>query len=184
MERIAGTEKIGELLEEFENKDFNMDEFDKKMNDIFDKEYYNKELDDEEMEKFDAKQERHLKLEEKEEDNNENDNNNYDENDNNELWFYCDSCKKPLKEGKIKYECKTCEDYTLCKKCFKKIGHEHQMKKDIIPAGCNPPENAEELIQKVENENENNILKCSKCHNIIVENEEEESEEDLEEDLF
>ena len=27
MERIAGTEKIGELLEEFENKDFNMDEF-------------------------------------------------------------------------------------------------------------------------------------------------------------
>ena len=165
LERIAGTEKIGELLEEFENKDFNMDEFDEKMNDIFNKEYYNKELDDEEMEKFDAKQERHLKLDEKEEEDN-----NDAENDDNELWFYCDSCKKPLKEGKIKYECKTCEDYTLCKKCFKKIGHEHQMKKDIVPAGCNPPDNAEDLIAKVENEAEDNILKCSRCKKIIVEN--------------
>ena len=149
LEKIAGTEKIGELLEEFENKDFNMDEFDQKMNEIFDKEYYNKELDDEEIEKFDAKQERHLKLEEKEENengenNNENidNNNDYDNNDDNELWFYCDSCKKPLKEGKIKYECKTCEDYTLCKKCYKKMGHEHQMKKGIVPAECAPPENA------------------------------------------
>ena len=164
LEKIAGTEKIGELLEEFENKDFNMDEFDEKMNDIFNKEYYNKELDDEEIEKFDAKQERHLKLDEKEEEDNN------DENNENELWFYCDSCKKPLKEGKIKYECKTCEDYTLCKKCYKKMGHEHQMKKDIVPAGCNPPENAEELIAKVENEAEDNILKCSKCNKIIVEN--------------
>ena len=172
LERIAGTEKIGELLEEFENKDFNMDEFDKKMNEIFNKEYYNKELDDEEMEKFDAKQERHLKLEEKEEnedENNKNDNDN-NENNENELWFYCDSCKKPLKEGKIKYECKTCEDYTLCKKCFKKIGHEHQMKKDIVPVGCNPPDNAQELIEKAEKEEENNVLKCSRCQKIIVEN--------------
>ena len=180
LEKIAGTEKIGELLEEFENKDFNMDEFDQKMNEIFDKEYYNKELDDEEIEKFDAKQERHLKLEEKEEnennDENENNNENIDNNDydnyNNEdeLWFYCDSCKKPLKEGKIKYECKTCEDYTLCKKCYKKMGHEHQMKKNIVPAGCVPPENAQELIEKVENEAENKILKCSKCQKLIVEN--------------
>ena len=170
LERIAGTEKIGELLEEFENKDFNMDEFDQKMNDIFNKEYYNQELDEEEMEKFDAKQERHLKLEEKEEENEDKNENNNEENDNDELWFYCDSCKKPLKEGKIKYECKTCEDYTLCKKCYKSKGHEHQMKKDIVPAGCNPPENAEELIKKVENENETNILKCSRCQKIIVEN--------------
>ena len=166
LEKISGTEKIGELLEEFENKDFNMDEFDQKMNDIFNKEYYNKELDDKEMEKFDAKQERHLKLEEKEEEHNDNEN----ENNEDELWFYCDSCKKPLKEGKIKYECKTCEDYILCKKCFKKIRHEHQMKKDIVPGGCVPPQNADELIAKVEKETKDNILKCSYCQKIIVEN--------------
>ena len=127
LEKIAGTEKIRELLEEFENKDFNLDEFDQKMNDIFNKEYYNKELDNEEMEKFEAKQEKHLKLEYKEEQNN-------NKNNEDELWFYCDSCKKPLKEGKVKYECKTCEDYTLCKICFKKIGHEVQMKKDKLGA--------------------------------------------------
>ena len=44
------------------------------------------------------------------------------------------------------------------------------MKKDIVPQGCTPPENAEELIQKVEKEEEDNMLKCSRCNKIIVEN--------------
>ena len=167
LEKIAGTEKIGELLEEFENKDFNMDEFDQKMNEIFDNDYYNKELSEEEIEKYDHKQQKHLEKENEENENNEEENN---DNEDNHLWFYCDKCKKPLKEGKIKYECKTCQDYALCKKCYKSTGHEHQMKKDIVPAGCAPPENAEELIKKVENEEENNILKCSKCEKIIAEN--------------
>jgi len=166
LEKISGTEKIGELLEEFENKDFNMEEFDQKMNEIFDKEYYNKELKEDELDTLNARQEKHLNLEE-EENNEENENNN---NEESQLWFYCDECKKALKEGKIKYECKKCEDYTLCKKCFKKKGHEHQMKKDIVPKGCCPPENADELIKKVENEQEENILKCSRCKKIIVEN--------------
>ena len=170
LERIAGTEKIGELLEEFENKDFNMDEFDQKMNEIFDKEYYNKELNEDEIDTLNARQEKHMELEENENNNEENDEENNNEENENNLWFYCDECKKPLKEGKIKYECKTCEDYTLCKKCFKKKNHEHQMKKDIVPQGCTPPENAEELIQKVEKEEEDNMLKCSRCNKIIVEN--------------
>ena len=165
LEKISGTEKIGELLEEFENKDFNMDEFDQKMNEIFDKEYYNKKLNEDELDTLNARQEKHLELEEDE----ENEENNNDNNES-QLWFYCDECKKALKEGKIKYECKTCEDYTLCKKCFKKKGHEHQMKKDIVPKGCSPPENADDLIKKVENEKEENILKCSRCNKIIVEN--------------
>ena len=168
LEKIAGTEKIGELLEEFENKDFNMDEFDQKMNDIFNKEYYAQELNEDELDTLNKRQEKHLDLSQEE---NISENNNNDENNNEDnLWFYCDECKKPLKEGKIKYECKTCEDYTLCKKCFKKKGHEHQMKKDIVPAGCTPPENADELINLRENEFEQNILKCSRCNKIIVEN--------------
>ena len=169
LEKIAGTEKIGELLEEFENKDFNMDEFDQKMNDIFNKEYYNQELNEDELDTLNKRQEKHLDLSDEE---NKSENNNENNNDDNEenLWFYCDSCKKALKEGKIKYECKTCEDYTLCKKCYKAKGHEHQMKKDIVPAGCTPPENADELINLKENEFEENILKCSRCNKIIVEN--------------
>jgi len=168
LEKIAGTEKIGELLEEFENKDFNMDEFDQKMNEIFDKEYYNEKLNEDELDTLNARQEKHLELEENE-NNEENEDNNEDNNES-QLWFYCDECKKALKEGKIKYECKTCEDYTLCKKCFKKKGHEHQMKKDIVPKGCSPPENADDLIKKVTEEQEENILKCSRCKKIIVEN--------------
>ena len=169
LEKIAGTEKIGELLEEFENKDFNMDEFDQKMNDIFNKEYYNQELNEDELDTLNKRQEKHLDLSDEE---NKSENNNENNNDDNEenLWFYCDSCKKALKEGKIKYECKTCEDYTLCKKCYKAKGHEHQMKKDIVPTGCTPPENADELINLKENEFEENILKCSRCNKIIVEN--------------
>ena len=169
LEKIAGTEKIGELLEEFENKDFNMDEFDQKMNDIFNKEYYNQELNEDELDTLNKRQEKHLDLSDEE---NKSENNNENNNDDNEenLWFYCDSCKKALKEGKIKYECKTCEDYTLCKKCYKAKGHEHQMKKDIVPTGCTPPENADELINLKENEFESNILKCSRCNKIIVEN--------------
>ena len=165
LEKIAGTEKIGELLEEFENKDFNMDEFDQKMNDIFNKEYYSQKLNEDELDTLNKRQEKHLDLSDEE---NKSENNNDDNEEN--LWFYCDSCKKALKEGKIKYECKTCEDYTLCKKCYKAKGHEHQMKKDIVPAGCTPPENADELINLKENEFEENILKCSRCNKIIVEN--------------
>ena len=169
LEKIAGTEKIGELLEEFENKDFNMDEFDQKMNDIFNKEYYSQKLNEDELDTLNKRQEKHLDLSDEE---NKSENNNENNNDDNEenLWFYCDSCKKALKEGKIKYECKTCEDYTLCKKCYKAKGHEHQMKKDIVPTGCTPPENADELINLKENEFEENILKCSRCNKIIVEN--------------
>ena len=169
LEKVAGTEKIGELLEEFENKDFNMDEFDQKMNDIFNKEYYTQELNEDELDTLNKRQEKHMDLSDEE---NKSENEKEPNNEQNEenLWFYCDQCKKALKEGKIKYECKTCEDYTLCKKCFKAKGHEHQMKKDIVPAGCNPPENAEELINLKENEQEENILKCSRCNKIIVEN--------------
>ena len=95
-----------------------MDEFDQKMNEIFDKEYYNEKLNEDELDTLNARQEKHLELEENE-NNEENEDNNEDNNES-QLWFYCDECKKALKEGKIKYECKTCEDYTLCKKCFKR----------------------------------------------------------------
>ncbi len=120
------------------------------------------------------KQEKHLNINEDNENNensNKEDNNeNLEEQEEEDLWFYCDNCKKPLKEGKIKYECKTCEDFTLCKKCFKSINHQHQMKKSLVPQGCNPPSNAEELIAQVEKGGESSlILRCTKCNKIIVE---------------
>ena len=164
LEKIAGTEKVKELVEEIEKEgNFDIKVLEKKMNDIFNDEYYNEKLDKNEIEKFEKKEEENL--------NNINDNeeneNEENENEDNHLWFYCDNCKKPIKEKKIKYECKICEDYTLCKLCFKSIKHNHQMKKDKVPIGCNPPENAIELIKKI---TENESLICSKCNKDIVEN--------------
>ena len=158
LEKTAGTKKVKELVDEIEKEgNFDMKLLEKKMENIFNEEYYNKKLDKNEIEEFEKKEEKDLNEEEEEE----------NEDKENNLWFYCDNCKKPLKEGKIKYECKTCEDYTLCKQCFKTINHTHQMKKDKVPIGCNPPENAIELIKKV-TEDENLI--CSKCNKDIVEN--------------
>ena len=128
------------------------------MNDIFNDEYYNEKLDKNEIEKFEKKEEENL--------NNINDNEE-NENEDNHLWFYCDNCKKQIKEKKIKYECKICEDYTLCKLCFKSIKHNHQMKKDKVPIGCNAPENEIELIKKI---TEDELLICSKFNKDIVEN--------------
>ena len=164
LEKIAGTEKVKELVDEIENEgNFDIKVLEKKMNDIFNDEYYNEKLDKNEIEKYEKKEEENLNniKDNKEEENEEN------ENEDNHLWFYCDNCKKPIKEKKIKYECKTCEDYTLCKECFKSIGHYHQMKKDKVPIGCYPPENAIELIKKI---TENESLICSKCNKDIVEN--------------
>lgn len=153
LEKIAGTEKIKELAKEFDNEEeFDMEKFDKKMNDIFNDEYYNANKDtkqEEENENVEEEQEEDVQSQHEE----------------NNLWFYCDNCKKPLKPGKIKYECKTCEDYTLCKSCFKSLNHSHQMKKDKVPIDCIPPDNAEELINNLSNENE---LICSICKNEIV----------------
>ena len=164
LEKIAGTEKVKELVDEIEKEgNFDIKVLEKKMNDIFNDEYYNEKLDKNEIEKFEKKEEENL--------NNINDNeeneNEENENEDNHLWFYCDNCKKPIKEKKIKYECKICEDYTLCKLCFKSIKHNHQMKKDKVPIGCNPPENAIELIKKI---TEDELLICSKCNKDIVEN--------------
>ena len=146
LEKIAGTEKVKELVEEIEKEgNFDIKVLEKKMNDIFNDEYYNEKLDKNEIEKFEKKEEENLNnINNNEEEENEKEDNN--------LWFYCDNCKKPIKENKIKYECKTCEDYTLCKLCFKSIGHNHQMKKDKVPIGCKPPENAIELIKKITEE--------------------------------
>lgn len=78
-----------------------------------------------------AKQEKNQQSEQNDE------NNNDDENENGENeWFYCDNCIKAIKENKIKYDCETCQDYTLCKECFSKVNHAHQMKKSKVPLGC------------------------------------------------
>jgi hypothetical protein len=70
-------------------------------------------------------------------------------------WFFCDECKTPIKENKIKYECEKCE-LIVCKPCFKTITHVHTMKKSKVPLGCKAPEDWMDLI-------DHNIHKCNNC---------------------
>ena len=168
LEKIAGTEKINEIYEEFykeNDDDFDMNEFDRRMNEIFDEEFEKKaKEEDVQILKND---------DEKSDENNENsDENNEKSDENNEkekenLWFYCDNCKKPIETGRIKYDCKTCDDYTLCQKCYKTIKHSHIMKKTKVSNENSPPENAQEIINNFISENN---LQCSKCKKEIIEN--------------
>uniref|UniRef100_A0A3B0MYC3 KRI1-like family/KRI1-like family C-terminal, putative n=1 Tax=Theileria annulata TaxID=5874 RepID=A0A3B0MYC3_THEAN len=69
---------------------------------------------------------------------------NYDSDLNPEMWWMCDDCKKGIPSGQTHYDCKECDDFTLCEKCLTVTGHEH---KDFdgkkVPIICAPPEEIE-----------------------------------------
>ena len=223
IEKIAGTEKIKELIEDLE-KEFDPKKFDEKMNQIFNEEYYgindkeedikrvieeksfdyktNKNIPDkeklkklEELENGDGElggdqlneqievddYEENAEYPENEEQLNQDDYFDYENqqeedlinegnNESENQWFYCDNCKKPIKENKIKYECETCEDYVSCRDCFKSTNHPHKMKKSKVPIGCKPPENWKELIENANNllEEDPDNLTCTNCSNEII----------------
>jgi protein KRI1 len=186
--KIAGTDKIKAIAEELENE-FDADKFDEKMNQIFNQEYYEgvdkgEDLNQVIEEKsFDYKTDKDIlnkdqlmKLAEIEEEgwkyDDENFNNVEGEDFQDEFeneWFYCDECKNVIKENKIKYDCEKCEDYLLCKDCFKATNHPHKMKKSKVPLGCKPPEDWKNLIEyNLENKSED--LVCVHCSNEIINN--------------
>lgn len=73
----------------------------------------------------------------------ENTENNQHDDENNELWFLCDDCQKPIPAGKKRFDCLTCENFTLCAKCFKVNTHPHEFEKQYVPENCVPPEDFE-----------------------------------------
>jgi protein KRI1 len=62
-------------------------------------------------------------------------------------WYVCDGCKKAIRPGKMRFDCKQCDNFTFCKGCYKEnTTHSHSFKKKKIPLTCKPPENKEYLI--------------------------------------
>jgi len=59
------------------------------------------------------------------------------------LWWYCDTCFKGIKEGHPRFECLECEDFCQCKACADLKDHPHKMKKFVVPQGCAPPSDKE-----------------------------------------
>lgn len=181
IEKIAGTDKIKEIVDELENE-FDPESFDKKMNKIFNDEYYeiyDKEEDIKEVieeKSFDYKTNKGIptkedlkKLEQDDQDLEERGEHPEPDTNQESEWFYCDECKKAIKENKIKYECDQCPEYITCRDCFKTITHAHKMKKSKVPVGCRPPDNWKDLIQGIAQETEDSLI-CTKCAGEIISN--------------
>mmetsp|Transcript_58732 Transcript_58732/g.128930 ORF Transcript_58732/g.128930 Transcript_58732/m.128930 type:complete len:700 (+) Transcript_58732:68-2167(+) len=62
-----------------------------------------------------------------------------------EEWWMCDECQTGIPGGKQRFDCQVCENYTLCKKCFRVRRHRHPFSRKRVPAGCMPPEDLKEL---------------------------------------
>ncbi|CAD2089139.1 protein KRI1, putative [Plasmodium vinckei lentum] len=71
-------------------------------------------------------------------------NKNTQEHSDNDLWYLCDECQYAIMPLSYVFECNTCDNFTLCKKCFKMGKHEHPLKKMLVPIYCEPPANYED----------------------------------------
>ncbi|CBZ55708.1 hypothetical protein NCLIV_061330 [Neospora caninum Liverpool] len=58
-------------------------------------------------------------------------------------WWMCDSCGSGIPGGKKRFDCMTCDNYTLCKHCFRNVRHPHQLVKRTVPRDCQPPKHFE-----------------------------------------
>ncbi|KAL8438723.1 hypothetical protein Efla_001271 [Eimeria flavescens] len=54
-------------------------------------------------------------------------------------WWLCDGCGLGIKGGKKRFDCSTCENFTLCKICFRNVRHPHRLVRKTVPLHCNPP---------------------------------------------
>ncbi|AFZ81400.1 hypothetical protein BEWA_008100 [Theileria equi strain WA] len=62
-----------------------------------------------------------------------------------ELWWLCDHCNKGIQVGHMHFDCKICENYTLCNSCLDIANHEHKdMTPKKVPLICAPPDDDSE----------------------------------------
>ncbi len=50
--------------------------------------------------------------------------------------YKCDCCKTLKTRTETNYRCLVCEDFDLCKKCYKSLGHHHEMRKTGKDGKC------------------------------------------------
>ncbi|CAI2387649.1 unnamed protein product [Moneuplotes crassus] len=74
-----------------------------------------------------------------------------------DIWYSCDGCMDAIKPGKFRFDCKICDNFTFCQKCFKNNqSHSHPFKKKKVPGNLAPPENKEKLLSEA-------YMLCSFC---------------------
>ena len=65
---------------------------------------------------------------------------------------------KAIKPGKFRFDCKVCDNFTFCQKCFKNNDtHSHAFKKKKVPANLTPPENKDMLLKQA-------YMLCNSCN--------------------
>ena len=71
-----------------------------------------------------------------------------EEGDN--MWFYCDSCIRPIQAGNMGYECRDCEDeeVTICYNCKQGGQHpsSHKLKKFLVGEHECPPKDWQSVL--------------------------------------
>lgn len=66
-----------------------------------------------------------------------------------DVWYACDGCMLDIKPGKFRFDCKVCDNFTFCQKCFRSNEtHVHPFKKRKVPTNLSAPENKDELLSQ------------------------------------
>ena len=53
-----------------------------------------------------------------------------------EMWFVCDECMLPIKEGHYRFDCQQCDNFSFCEKCYRRnTTHTHKFTKAKVPKG-------------------------------------------------
>ncbi|TRY50121.1 KRR1 interacting protein 1 [Cryptosporidium tyzzeri] len=79
--------------------------------------------------------------------------------DDDYVWWQCDGCLKEILPNKKKFDCKVCENFTLCKCCCRNTNHEHPLEKSRVPEPINKEfnDNEEAEIEEMTNSNRLNL---------------------------
>lgn len=79
-----------------------------------------------------------------------------------DIWYACDGCIKPIKPGKFRFDCKVCDNFTFCQKCFRdNENHAHPFKKKKVPVNLAPPEETDVILSKA-------YLLCKMCRKSLI----------------
>lgn len=143
IEKLSGTTPV--IPTESFERDFDPNEHDQIMAQMFDENYYEAEdqpdLDPAEIEKVQENDVDVLRIEQTVEIPTA-----VKEGTLQGTWWICDGCDEGIKENCWRFDCQECPNYTLCETCRSKVVHDHRLKRFKVPLGCAPPSNVVKIL--------------------------------------
>lgn len=150
LEQVTGNKVATEIVADLFDSEFDPNLHDQQMESMLGDDYY-EQYDETERDEEEAEEESTEQVVDTVEDDSEN------------MWYYCDSCIRPIRPGNIMYGCKECVDeITECHKCHLNKSHEggrHKMKKLLVGDDEIPPENWQEVLYQIKKKKTKDIQK-------------------------